>query len=77
MVMICILTVGMWSHGLWDTNLLYSYTFGLIYICRCMVGNEMVDWIMQQCTLVHSRTQASGMWQALLEEGVIVHGERE
>ncbi|XP_064614683.1 rap guanine nucleotide exchange factor 4-like [Liolophura sinensis] len=40
---------------------------------RCMVGTEMVDWLMQQSSLVHSRTQAVGMWQALLEEGVIVH----
>ena len=42
---------------------------------RCMVGTEMVDWLMQQCSLVHSRNQAVGMWQALVEEGVIVHGK--
>ena len=42
---------------------------------RCMVGTEMVDWLIQQSPLVHSRNQAVGMWQALLEEGVIVHGE--
>ncbi|XP_046573528.1 LOW QUALITY PROTEIN: rap guanine nucleotide exchange factor 4-like [Haliotis rubra] len=40
---------------------------------RCMVGSEMVDWLLQPSTLVHSRNQAVGMWQALLEEGVIVH----
>ncbi|KAL5006473.1 hypothetical protein ScPMuIL_015279 [Solemya velum] len=40
---------------------------------RCMVGTEMVDWLLQQSSLVHSRNQAVGMWQALLEEGVIVH----
>jgi Rap guanine nucleotide exchange factor 4 len=39
-----------------------------------MVGTEMVDWLLQQSTLVHSRTQAVGMWQALVEEGVVVHG---
>ena len=38
------------------------------------MGAEMVEWIMQQSPLVHSRNQAVGMWQALLEEGVIVHG---
>lgn len=40
-----------------------------------MVGTEMVDWLLQQSSLVHSRTQAVGMWQALVEEGVIVHGK--
>ncbi len=40
-----------------------------------MVGSEMVDWLMQQSSIVHSRNQAVGMWQALLEEGVIVHGK--
>ncbi|ESO82181.1 hypothetical protein LOTGIDRAFT_135052, partial [Lottia gigantea] len=44
---------------------------------RCLVGSEMVDWLMQQSTLVHQRNQAVGMWQALLEEGVIVHVCRE
>ncbi|XP_078571706.1 rap guanine nucleotide exchange factor 4-like isoform X4 [Branchiostoma floridae x Branchiostoma japonicum] len=40
---------------------------------RCMVGSEMVDWLMDQSALVHTRMQAVGMWQALLEEGVISH----
>ncbi|KAJ8308593.1 hypothetical protein KUTeg_013469 [Tegillarca granosa] len=40
---------------------------------RCMVGTEMVDWLLQQSPLVHSRNQAVGIWQALLEEGIIVH----
>ncbi len=42
---------------------------------RCMVGTEMVDWLVQQSAMVHSRTQAVGMWQSLLEESVIVHGK--
>jgi Rap guanine nucleotide exchange factor 4 len=40
-----------------------------------MVGTEMVDWVLQHSGLVHSRTQAVGMWQALVEEGIVVHGE--
>ncbi|KAL3832511.1 hypothetical protein ACJMK2_024146 [Sinanodonta woodiana] len=40
---------------------------------RCMVGTEMVDWLLQQCSLAHSRNQAIGMWQALVEEGIVVH----
>lgn len=44
---------------------------------RCMVGSDMVDWLMQQSSVVHSRGQAVGMWQALLEEGVISHVSHE
>lgn len=39
------------------------------------MGTELVDWMMQQSTCVHSRTQAVGMWQVLLEEGVLNHGK--
>lgn len=42
---------------------------------QCCVGTELVDWQMQQSSCVHSRMQAVGMWQALLEEGVLNHGE--
>ena len=41
---------------------------------RCMVGTEMVDWMMTQ-NVVRSRHQAVGMWQALLEDGILMHGE--
>ncbi|XP_076472872.1 rap guanine nucleotide exchange factor 4-like isoform X2 [Babylonia areolata] len=40
---------------------------------RCMVGSEMTDWLLTQNTLMHTRQQAVGMWQVLLEEGVLVH----
>ena len=43
---------------------------------RCMVGADMVDWLLQFPVLVGSRTQAVGMWQALVEEGVLVHGKK-
>lgn len=33
-----------------------------------------MDWLIQECNLVHSRQQAVGMWQVLLEEGVLKHG---
>lgn len=42
---------------------------------QCCVGIELVDWQMQQSSCVHSRLQAVGMWQVLLEEGVLNHGE--
>jgi len=42
---------------------------------RSMVGADMVDWMISRFTsLVKSRSQAVGVWQALLEEGVLVHG---
>ncbi|XP_061579495.1 rap guanine nucleotide exchange factor 4 isoform X2 [Cololabis saira] len=44
---------------------------------RCCVGTELVDWQMQQSSCVHSRLQAVGMWQVLLEEGVLNHVDRE
>ncbi|XP_014674517.1 PREDICTED: rap guanine nucleotide exchange factor 4-like [Priapulus caudatus] len=44
---------------------------------RCMVASDMVDWLLQQSTVVHSRGQAVGMWQALLEEGVVAHVSHE
>ncbi|XP_036395990.1 rap guanine nucleotide exchange factor 4-like [Megalops cyprinoides] len=44
---------------------------------QCCVGTELVDWQMQQSSCVHSRTQAVGMWQALLEEGVLNHVDQE
>jgi len=42
---------------------------------RSMVGSEMVGWLVE-CfpSLVRSRAQSVGVWQALLEEGVLVHG---
>jgi len=42
---------------------------------RLMVGGDMVDWLVQRFpSLIRSRGQAVGVWQALLEEGVLVHG---
>lgn len=39
------------------------------------MGTELVDWMMQQSPCVHLRSQAVGMWQVLLEEGVLNHGK--
>ncbi|XP_074856759.1 rap guanine nucleotide exchange factor 4 isoform X3 [Carettochelys insculpta] len=44
---------------------------------QCCVGTELVDWMMQQSPCVHSRTQAVGMWQVLLEEGVLNQVDQE
>ncbi|CAB1317202.1 unnamed protein product [Coregonus sp. 'balchen'] len=44
---------------------------------KCCVGTELVDWLVQQSTCVHTRSHAVGMWQALLEEGVLNHVDQE
>lgn len=46
-------------------------------IRKCAPGTELVDWLINLSPIVHTRTQAAGMWQALLEEGVLVHVARE
>uniref|UniRef100_A0A3Q3LFK5 Rap guanine nucleotide exchange factor 4a n=1 Tax=Mastacembelus armatus TaxID=205130 RepID=A0A3Q3LFK5_9TELE len=44
---------------------------------QCCVGIELVDWQLQQSSCIHSRVQAVGMWQVLLEEGVLNHVDQE
>jgi Rap guanine nucleotide exchange factor 4 len=39
---------------------------------HCLVGTEMVDWLLGLSPEVHSRAQASAMWQVLLDEQVIL-----
>ncbi|CRL03782.1 CLUMA_CG016279, isoform C [Clunio marinus] len=46
-------------------------------IKKCAPGIELVDWLVNLSPVVHTRIQATGMWQALLEEGVISHVARE
>lgn len=50
---------------------------GLVCVpCRqCCVGTELVDWLVLQSACVLTRSHAVGMWQALLEEGGLNHGE--
>ncbi|XP_031640324.1 rap guanine nucleotide exchange factor 4 isoform X4 [Contarinia nasturtii] len=46
-------------------------------IRKCALGTELVDWLMNLSVIVHTRTQAAGMWQAILEEGVLSHVNKE
>lgn len=43
-------------------------------IRKCALGTELVDWLLNLSAIVHTRAQTAGMWQALLEEGVLSHG---
>ena len=40
----------------------------------CLVGSEMVDWLLRFNVVIESRDQAVGVWQVLLEEGALMHG---
>ncbi|XP_045473317.1 rap guanine nucleotide exchange factor 4 isoform X2 [Harmonia axyridis] len=46
-------------------------------IRRCAPGTELVDWLLSLSSGIHTRAQAAGMWQCLLEEGVISHVNKE
>lgn len=52
---------------------------GRSVVRRCASGSELIDWLMNLVSTDHdsfSRHDVVGMWQALLEEGVISHGEQ-
>lgn len=42
---------------------------------QCCSGKELVDWLMKQSDCLQSRSQVVGMWQVLVDEGILVHGE--
>ncbi|NXF01558.1 RPGF5 factor, partial [Smithornis capensis] len=47
-------------------------------ICRrSCVGSELVDWLLEQCPFVKSRSTAVGVWQLLLDMGIIFSVDRQ
>ncbi|KAL7886395.1 hypothetical protein AOLI_G00041160 [Acnodon oligacanthus] len=46
-------------------------------IKRSFVGLELVQWLMEQCVGVQSRNTAAGVWNVLLEHGVLLSVERQ
>uniref|UniRef100_H2MHG0 Rap guanine nucleotide exchange factor 4b n=1 Tax=Oryzias latipes TaxID=8090 RepID=H2MHG0_ORYLA len=44
---------------------------------QCCVGTELVDWLVMQSACVLTRSHAVGMWQVLLEEGVLNHVDQD
>ncbi|XP_071203863.1 rap guanine nucleotide exchange factor 3 isoform X3 [Salvelinus alpinus] len=44
---------------------------------QCCSGKELVDWLMKLNECFQSRSQAVGMWQVLVDEGIIVHVKQE
>lgn len=57
---------------------MHAAALGDVVVCvccrQCCVGTELVDWLVLQSACVLTRSHAVGMWQALLEEGVLNHG---
>uniref|UniRef100_A0A673CRJ2 Rap guanine nucleotide exchange factor (GEF) 3 n=1 Tax=Sphaeramia orbicularis TaxID=375764 RepID=A0A673CRJ2_9TELE len=48
-----------------------------IFYRQCCSGKELVDWLMKQNECLQSRSQAVGMWQVLVDEGILVHVKQE
>ncbi|NWH61231.1 RPGF5 factor, partial [Geococcyx californianus] len=47
-------------------------------ICRkSCVGSELVDWLLEQCPFVKCRSTAVGVWQLLLDMGIILSVDRQ
>ncbi|KAM4609607.1 rap guanine nucleotide exchange factor 3 isoform 1-T1 [Polymixia lowei] len=44
---------------------------------QCCSGKELVDWLMKLNEGFQSRSQAVGMWQVLVDEGILVHVKLE
>ncbi|XP_061591326.1 rap guanine nucleotide exchange factor 3 isoform X1 [Cololabis saira] len=44
---------------------------------HCCSGKDLVDWLMKQNDCLQSRSQAVGMWQVLLDEGILTHVKDE
>ncbi|XP_035790927.1 rap guanine nucleotide exchange factor 4 isoform X2 [Anopheles aquasalis] len=60
-----------------NTSCLKDRKVGGKFIRKCAPGTELVEWLLNLSPIVHTRTQAAGMWQALLEEGVLCHVAKE
>ncbi|XP_076840791.1 rap guanine nucleotide exchange factor 3 [Brachyhypopomus gauderio] len=44
---------------------------------QCCSGKELVDWLTKLNDCFMSRTQAVGVWQVLVDEGILVHVKHE
>ncbi|XP_039443269.1 rap guanine nucleotide exchange factor 4 isoform X3 [Culex pipiens pallens] len=60
-----------------NTSCLKDRKVGGKFIRKCAPGTELVDWLLNLSPIVHTRNQAAGMWQALVEEGVLSHVSKE
>ncbi|KAG7260977.1 hypothetical protein CRUP_004192 [Coryphaenoides rupestris] len=65
-------------HGLLERNpgLMRDRKHHLKTHRQCCSGKELVDWLLKLNESCQSRSQAVGMWQVLVDERLLVHGER-
>ena len=55
-------------------TLLKECTFNLRSYSDCCSGKDLVNWVVLNSSIERSRNMVVGMWQALLDTGVIEHG---
>ncbi|KAF7708460.1 hypothetical protein HF521_017517 [Silurus meridionalis] len=46
-------------------------------IRRCFIGQELVQWLTEQCVFVKNRNAASRVWNVLLDLGILISVERQ
>ena len=56
-------------------SLIRDRKLGSRHYRHCLVGTEMIDWLLQQSPEVHSRAQAIAMWQVLVDDSILVPGK--
>jgi Rap guanine nucleotide exchange factor 4 len=59
------------------SNLIRDRKFHLTVYNQCVVGSELVDWLLLVSPLVHSRSQAVDIFQVLVEEGALLNVTKE
>ncbi|XP_026562169.1 rap guanine nucleotide exchange factor 5 [Pseudonaja textilis] len=50
----------------------------LMGLCRqSCIGSELVDWLLRCCTFINSRSTAAGIWQLLLNMGIVFSVDKQ
>ncbi|XP_042331331.1 rap guanine nucleotide exchange factor 5 isoform X2 [Sceloporus undulatus] len=50
----------------------------LMGLCRrSCIGSELVDWLLNRCPFIKTRTAAVGVWQLLLNMGIVLSVDRQ
>ncbi|XP_063003663.1 rap guanine nucleotide exchange factor 5-like [Elgaria multicarinata webbii] len=50
----------------------------LMGLCRrSCIGSELVDWLLKRCPFIKSRSTAAGVWQLLLNMGIVLSVDRQ
>ncbi|XP_061645749.1 rap guanine nucleotide exchange factor 3 isoform X2 [Phyllopteryx taeniolatus] len=60
-----------------NPGLIRDRKYHLKTLRQCCSGKELVDWLIGQNEGLQSRSQAVGMWQVLVDEGILVHVKHE